>query len=98
MEKGCWVVLATFLPGAQLNVHYHTGVAEVYTLAGCWHYAEYPDQLHTAGSYLFEPAGSVHTFMTPETNTEGTCYFCVSRARTLTSPKTERSTQSLMRS
>ena len=75
MEEGCWVVLATFRPGAQLNIHYHTGIAEVYTLAGCWHYAEYPDQLQTAGSYLFEPSGSVHTFITPDTNTEDTVLF-----------------------
>src|ERR1700752_3670016 len=34
LEEGCWVVLATFSPGAQLPVHYHTGVAEVYTLPG----------------------------------------------------------------
>jgi 2,4'-dihydroxyacetophenone dioxygenase len=72
LEAGCWVVLATFAPGARVPLHYHTGIAEVYTLSGSWHYLEYPDQLQTAGSYLYEPAGSVHTFITPETNTEDT--------------------------
>lgn len=72
LEAGCWVVLATFSPGAAVPLHYHTGIAEVYTLSGNWHYLEYPNQPQTAGSYLFEPAGSVHTFITPETNTEDT--------------------------
>jgi 2,4'-dihydroxyacetophenone dioxygenase len=75
LEEGCWVLLATFSPGAQLPVHYHTGVAEVYTLSGRWYYAEYPDQPQTAGSYLFEPSGSVHTFVCPDTNTEDTVFF-----------------------
>jgi len=75
LEAGCWVVLATFIPGAQVPLHYHTGIAEVYTLSGSWHYLEYPDQPQTAGSYLFEPAGSVHTFITPDTNTEDTVLF-----------------------
>ena len=32
METGCWVVLATFAPGSKVPLHYHTGIAEVYTL------------------------------------------------------------------
>ena len=75
LEAGCWVVLAVLSPGAQLPVHYHTGVAEAYTLSGRWHYLEYPDQPQTAGSYLYEPAGSVHTFVCPESNTEDTVIF-----------------------
>ena len=75
LEAGCWVVLAVLNPGAQLPVHYHTGVAEAYTLSGRWHYLEYPDQPQTAGSYLYEPAGSVHTFVCPESNTEDTVIF-----------------------
>jgi len=75
LEAGVWVVMATFKPGAQVPLHYHTGIAEVYTLSGKWHYLEYPDQPQTAGSYLYEPGGSVHTFITPETNTEDTVIF-----------------------
>jgi quercetin dioxygenase-like cupin family protein len=75
LEAGCWVVLATIKPGAVLPLHYHTGIAEGYTLSCAWHYREYPDQLQTAGSYLYEPAGSVHTFVCPETNTEDTVLF-----------------------
>jgi 2,4'-dihydroxyacetophenone dioxygenase len=44
----------------------------VYTLSGRWEYREYPDQPQIAGSYLYEPAGTVHTFFTPEDNTEDT--------------------------
>jgi len=72
IENGEWVVLATFEPGASVPLHYHTGVAEVYTFSGCWHYLEYPDQLQTTGSYLYEPGSSVHTFITPQDNTEDT--------------------------
>ena len=57
LEAGRWVVLAIFEPGSRVPLHYHTGIAEGYTLSGSWHYLEYPDQLQTAGSYLFEPGG-----------------------------------------
>ena len=44
----------------------------MYTFSGRWRYREYPDQPQTAGSYLYEPGGSVHTFYCPEDNTEDT--------------------------
>jgi quercetin dioxygenase-like cupin family protein len=75
LERNEWVVLATFKPGAEVPLHYHTGPAEVYTLQGCWMYQEYPDQPQTAGSYLYEPGGSVHTFFAPADNTEDTIIF-----------------------
>jgi 2,4'-dihydroxyacetophenone dioxygenase len=71
-ERGEWVFMAVLEPGCSLPVHYHTGAAQVYTLSGCWKYREYPDQPQTAGSYLYEPVGSVHTFYCPEDNTEDT--------------------------
>lgn len=71
-ERGEMVILATIAPGKGLQMHYHTGPAQVYTLQGCWMYREYQDQPQTAGSYLHEPGGSVHTFFTPESNTEPT--------------------------
>ena len=74
LEAGCWVVLAFMSPCALMPLHYHTGVAEVYTLAGSWHYLEHPQQMQTAGSYLYEPGGSVHTFVCPSTNTEDTVF------------------------
>jgi quercetin dioxygenase-like cupin family protein len=71
-EHGQVVLIATCAPGCELPVHYHTGTAEVYTFSGRWEYREYPDQPQTAGSYLYEAAGSVHTFFCPEDNTEDT--------------------------
>jgi 2,4'-dihydroxyacetophenone dioxygenase len=71
-ERGEWVFLATLAPGCELPLHYHTGPAQVWTIQGRWLYREYPDQPQTAGSYLYEPGGSVHTFYTPADNTEDT--------------------------
>lgn len=71
-ENGVWVLRALFKPGVTLPKHFHTGTVHFYTLSGCWRYLEYPDQKQTAGSYLYEPGGSIHTFHTPEDNTEDT--------------------------
>jgi 2,4'-dihydroxyacetophenone dioxygenase len=71
-ERGEWVFLSTLAPGCELPLHYHTGPAQVWTIQGRWLYREYPDQPQTAGDYLFEPGGSVHTFYCPEDNTEDT--------------------------
>lgn len=75
LERNEWVVLATFAPGAEIQIHYHTGPAEVYTLQGRWEYKEYPNQPQTPGCYLYEPGGSVHTFFAPAENTEDTIIF-----------------------
>ena len=72
LERGEWVFLATLAPGCELPLHYHTGPAQVWTIQGRWEYREYPDQPQTAGSYLYEPGGSTHTFFCPEDNTEDT--------------------------
>lgn len=72
LERGEWVVLATFAPGASIPLHYHTGTVDAWTMSGSWHYLEYADQPQTAGSYLFEPGASVHTLAVPEDNTEDT--------------------------
>ncbi len=71
LGKGIWVVRNRFRPGVQLQTHKHTGPVDGYTLSGRWHYLEY-DFESTAGSYIHEPAGSVHTLHVPEDNTEPT--------------------------
>ncbi len=43
-----------------------------FTLAGSWHSEESAELVNTAGPDLFEPAGSVHTFVAPASNTETT--------------------------
>ena len=75
-ENGIWVLRAKFAPGTTLPKHFHTGSVHFYTLSGTWHYLEYPDQPQTAGSYLYEPGGSVHTFHCPE-DSEGADGFMV---------------------
>ncbi len=72
LEKGEWVVLATFAPGSSVPLHYHTGTVDAYTMSGSWNYVEYPEQVQTAGSYLYEPGASAHTLTCPESNTEDT--------------------------
>ncbi|MFQ6576455.1 MULTISPECIES: 2,4'-dihydroxyacetophenone dioxygenase family protein [unclassified Pseudomonas] len=74
---GTWVLRVIFHPGVTLPCHYHTGAVHLYTMSGRWNYLEYPDQPQTAGCYLFEPGGSVHTFSTPADNTELTDTFMV---------------------
>ena len=72
LNVGLWVVRTRFQPGYQVTKHYHTGSVFAVTLAGSWFYKEYPDFVNTAGSYLYEPAHSVHTLMVGADNTEVT--------------------------
>jgi len=71
IEAGLWVIRNRFAPGARVQRHKHTGEVYAFTLAGSWKYEEYPE-VNTAGSYLYEPAGSVHSLTVPDTNTEVT--------------------------
>src|SRR5215212_2279560 len=71
IEVGLWVIRNLFEPGARVQTHKHTGQVFAFTQSGCWKYDEYPE-LMTAGTYLFEPAGSIHTLIVPEDNTEVT--------------------------
>lgn len=49
-----------------MDTHYHTGPVFAVTQQGEWFYKEYPDKVNKAGSYLFEPAHSVHTLTVAE--------------------------------
>lgn len=64
VEAGLWVVRTRFEPGVVIPTHKHTGEVFALTLAGRWKYREYAE-VNTAGSYLYEPAGSVHTLTVP---------------------------------
>ncbi|NLD75381.1 MAG: cupin [Acidimicrobiales bacterium] len=68
LDAGIWVVRNRFAPGTFVQTHRHTGAVYAFTVSGSWKYAEYPE-VNTAGSYLFEPAGSTHTLVVPESNT-----------------------------
>src|SRR6202046_2228382 len=67
-NHGTWVILKRFKPGVQLQTHRHTVSVDAYPSAGRWHYLEY-DFYILPGSYLYEPANSVHTLHVPEDNT-----------------------------
>ncbi len=71
VEAGLWVIRTKFQPGMVVQTHKHTGEVFAFTISGSWKYKEYPE-VNTAGSYLYEPAGSVHTLTVPEDNTEVT--------------------------
>ena len=65
LAQGLWILKTRFEPGVEIPKHYHTGPVFAVTFSGTWHYKEYPQFKNTAGSYLFEPAGSVHTLVVP---------------------------------
>lgn len=76
-ENGVWVLYAKFKPGTLLPQHFHTGTVHFFTTKGTWNYVEYPDDVQTAGSYLYEPGGSIHQFMVPEDSEDGAEGFMV---------------------
>lgn len=69
IPTGLWIVRMRMAPGTTLPTHKHTGEVYAFTIAGSWRYLEYPE-VNVAGSYLYEPAGSVHSLHVPATNKE----------------------------
>ena len=69
-REGLWIVENIFQPGYTVQTHRHTGPVYAYTTSGAWHYQEYPDEVNRAGSFLYEPAGSVHTLECLEPDTQ----------------------------
>lgn len=67
IKLGIWVTRMRAQPGVTLTRHKHTGEVFAFTLAGSWKYHEYPE-INTAGSYLYEPPGSIHTLHVLESN------------------------------
>jgi quercetin dioxygenase-like cupin family protein len=67
ISAGFWVTRMRAAPGLALQRHKHTGEVFAFTVAGSWKYLEYPE-VNTAGSFLYEPAGSVHTLYVPNGN------------------------------
>ncbi len=68
LAQGVWVVRNQFDPDTTVQTHKHTGHVYAFTQTGSWHYLESPEAVNTAGSYLYEPAGSTHTLHVPATN------------------------------
>jgi len=72
--EGLWVIENKFQPGYSVQTHKHTGPVYAFTMSGAWRYRE-SDFVNRAGSYLYEPAGSVHTLEVLEDNSEPTHVF-----------------------
>ena len=53
-----------------IAVRGRTGTVYAFTESGEWYYKEYPKLINKAGSYLFEPAQSVHTLTVADDATE----------------------------
>lgn len=65
LNAGLWISKTRLPPGYKVPTHYHTGLVFAVTLKGAWYYEESPEAVNAPGSYLFEPAGSRHTLVTP---------------------------------
>ena len=70
-REGIWVIRNRFGAGVEVQRHKHTGPVFGMTWSGAWGYKE-NDFMNAAGSYLYEPANSVHSLYTPDTATEET--------------------------
>lgn len=66
LNQNLWITRNRLKPGAVVDTHYHSGPVFAVTLAGEWFYKEYPDKVNKAGSYLYEPAHSIHTLCVAE--------------------------------
>ena len=71
LREGLFIVRTRFEPGVVVQTHKHTGAVYAYTSSGSWHYLE-SEYVNRAGSFLYEPAGSIHTLVVPASNTEVT--------------------------
>jgi len=72
--SGIYTILTRFQPGVQLMTHRHFGAVWALTVEGRWRYLEYPWHAE-AGSFVFEPPGSVHTLKVPDDNDGPTTIF-----------------------
>ena len=66
--EGLWIIENVFQAGYEVQTHRHTGPVWGYTTSGAWKYKEY-DYVNRAGSFLYEPAGSIHTLQCIEDDT-----------------------------
>ena len=66
--ENLWIIENIFQAGYEVMRHRHTGPVFGYTTSGAWKYKEY-DYVNRTGSFLYEPAGSVHTLQCVEDDT-----------------------------
>ena len=68
-REGLWITHSRFRAGYSVQTHRHTGHVFGYTVSGAWKYREY-EFVNRKGSFLYEPANSVHTLTALEDETE----------------------------
>ena len=78
---GVYTLAGRMHAGLTVGTHRHLGAVHMFTLSGSWVYLEH-DFVNRAGSYLYEPPGSVHTLSVPADNTEVTETLTVVYGRT----------------
>jgi quercetin dioxygenase-like cupin family protein len=66
--ESLWIVENVFQADFEVQTHRHTGPVFGYTTSGAWKYKEY-DDVNRCGSFLYEPAGSIHTLTVLEDDT-----------------------------
>jgi hypothetical protein len=71
VHAGVYAMAGRLPAGLAVGTHRHTGAVHMFTLSGAWGYREH-DYVNRAGSYLYEPPGSIHTLYVPDDNTEVT--------------------------
>ncbi|HZP28593.1 MAG TPA: 2,4'-dihydroxyacetophenone dioxygenase family protein, partial [Acidimicrobiia bacterium] len=69
VDAGVYAMAGRMGAGLAVGTHRHTGAVHMFTLSGAWRYLEH-EYVNRAGSYLYEPPGSVHTLQVPSDNTE----------------------------
>lgn len=69
VRAGVYAMAGRLPAGLAVGTHRHTGAVHMFTLSGAWGYREH-DYVNRAGSYLYEPPGSVHTLYVPDDNDE----------------------------
>ncbi len=62
-ELGTWTNLLRVSKRGTVNLHRHVAPVEAWVVAGRWRYLEH-DWTAGPGSYVYEPAGDVHTLTT----------------------------------
>ena len=61
-ELGTWTNLLRVTRQGTINLHRHVASVEAWVISGEWRYLEH-DWVARPGSYVFEPAGDVHTLV-----------------------------------
>ena len=81
VDAGVYALAGRMPAGLAVGTHRHTGAVHMYTFSGSWRYLEH-DYVNRAGSYLYEPPGSVHTLEVPADNQELTETLTIMYGRT----------------